>query len=311
VLLFLNRRGFATFVLCRSCGHKAGCAHCAVTLTWHRAADQLVCHYCGHREAAPRVCASCGSKSLERLGFGTEQVEAVVRERFPAARVARLDRDTAAGAGLTRVLDGVRTGKIDILVGTQMITKGHDFPNVTLVGVVLADHGMGLPDFRADERTFQLLEQVAGRAGRGEQPGRVLIQTYSPEHPAVTCARDHAYHRFVAHELEVRKEGCYPPFSRLACVLVDGADPVEVRQVAEACAVEVRSACSRAPVELNASLLGPSEAPLSRLKGRTRWQLFLKAATARGLRALCRAALATAHGRQVRLSADIDPTSML
>jgi primosomal protein N' (replication factor Y) (superfamily II helicase) len=310
-LLFLNRRGFATFILCKSCGVAARCRDCSVTLTYHRGADQLQCHYCGFRTATPRVCAGCGSRALERLGFGTEQVEAVVRDRFPDARVARLDRDTAEGAGLERVLDGVRRGDIDILVGTQMITKGHDFPSVTLVGVVLADHGMGLPDFRADERTFQLLEQVAGRAGRGDRPGRVLVQTYSPQHPAVTCARDHAFHRFAELELAVRREGVYPPFVRLACVHVDGADPVEVRAVAEAAATAVRAACGRAPDDLGAALLGPAEAPLGRLKGRTRWQLFCKAKTARALRVLCRAALGTAAPKGIRVSADIDPTSML
>jgi primosomal protein N' (replication factor Y) len=310
-ILFLNRRGFSTFILCKACGQTARCRDCAVTLTWHRAKDQLVCHYCGFRVSAPRVCTACGARALERLGFGTEQVEAVVQERFPSARVARLDRDTAEGAGLQRILDGVRSRAIDVVVGTQMITKGHDFPDVTLVGVVLADHGMGLPDFRADERTFQLLEQVAGRAGRGERPGRVIVQTYAPQHPAVTCARDHAYRRFVEEELSVRREGAYPPFVRLACIHVDGADPAEVRAAAEAATLAAKSAAARAPADVEAALLGPAEAPLSRLKGRTRWQLFIKARTARALRVLVRAALSAGAPRSVRLSADVDPTSML
>ncbi len=310
-ILFLNRRGYSTFILCKACGQPARCRDCSVTLTYHRHSDQLKCHYCGFSTAPPRVCPTCSSKSIERLGFGTEQVEAAVQARFPTARVARLDRDSAQGAGLERVLDGVRDGTIDIVVGTQMVTKGHDFPNVTLVGVVLADHGMGLPDFRASERTFQLLEQVAGRAGRGERPGQVLIQTYCPQHPAVTCARDHAFHRFVEGELVARRELDYPPFSRLACVHVDGADPAEVRAVAEACVRVASAACERAPAEVGAQVVGPAEAPLSRLKGRTRWQLFVRARTARALRTLARHALTVDTPSGVRLSVDVDPISML
>jgi primosomal protein N' (replication factor Y) len=310
-ILFLNRRGFSTFILCKSCGQAMRCRDCSVTLTYHLRPEHLQCHYCGFRTAPPRTCTSCGAKAIERLGYGTEQVEAAVQERFPRARVARLDRDTAEGRGLQRILDGMRRHELDVVVGTQMITKGHDFPNVTLVGVVLADHGMGLPDFRAAERTFQLLEQVAGRAGRGDRPGRVLIQTYSPQHPAVTCTRDHDYHRFVEAELDSRRELSYPPASRLACVHFDGGDPGEVRQVAEAAARAARQTCERAPAELEANVLGPSEAPLARLKGRTRWQLFVKSKTARGLKILARAALSAGAPRSVRASIDVDPISML
>ena len=310
-ILFLNRRGFSTFILCKACGQSVRCRDCSVTLTYHRREDRLLCHYCGYAIAPPRVCPQCSAKAIERLGYGTEQVEAAVHERFPQARVARLDRDTAEGGGLERVLDGVRTRAIDVVVGTQMVTKGHDFPDVTLVGVVLADHGMGLPDFRASERTFQLLEQVAGRAGRGERPGRVIIQTFQPQHPAIGCARDHDYHRFVRAELEARRELDYPPFARLACVHVDGADAGDVRRAAEAAAKVAREAAGRAPDELSAGVLGPSEAPLSRLKGRTRWQLFLRARTPRALRTLVRHAVTIETPRSVRLSVDVDPISML
>jgi primosomal protein N' (replication factor Y) len=310
-ILFLNRRGYSTFILCKSCGQAVRCRDCSVTLTYHRGADELVCHYCGYTAPPPHVCPSCQARAIERLGYGTEQVEEAVRARFPGARVARLDRDTAEGRGLTRVLDGVRTGAIDVVVGTQMITKGHDFPNVTLVGVVLADHGMGLPDFRAAERTFQLLEQVAGRAGRGQRPGRVLIQTYSPEHPAVLCTRDHDYRRFVDAELSARRELDYPPALRLACVHFDGADAGEVRRVAEAAATAAHAASERAPAELRAAVVGPAEAPLKRLKGRTRWQLFVKSTTPRGLRVLARAAVTIDVPRGVRASIDVDPISML
>jgi primosomal protein N' (replication factor Y) len=310
-ILFLNRRGFATFVLCKSCGVPARCRDCSVTLTYHRAAERLVCHYCGFHAQMARLCPGCGSLKLARLGTGTEKVEALIQERFPSARVARLDRDTAGGRGLERVLDGMRRREVDIVVGTQMITKGHDFPGVTLVGVVSADQGMGLPDFRAAERTYQLLEQVAGRAGRGALPGRVIVQTYNPAHPAVIAARDHDYRRFAEGELRARAELGFPPIQRLACVRLDGADPQRVRAAAEAAAAAAREACARAPAEAHAALLGPSEAPLSRLKGRTRWQLFVKAAQPRALRVVCRAALAATRPPAVRATVDIDPVSVL
>jgi primosomal protein N' (replication factor Y) len=230
---------------------------------------------------------------------------------LPSARVGRLDRDTAQGRGLEKILDGLRRHELDVVVGTQMITKGHDFPGVTLVGVVLADHGMGLPDFRASERTFQLLEQVAGRAGRGDKPGRVIIQTYNVQHPAVICARDHDYARFVAAELEARREPAFPPNVRLGCVRIDGADPMAVRQVAEAAAQAARRVAQKAPADEQADVLGPAEAPLSRLKGRTRWQLFLRAKRSTALRVLLRAAADVGAPRGVRLAVDVDPVSML
>jgi primosomal protein N' (replication factor Y) len=309
-ILFLNRRGFSTFIFCRACGQAQRCRDCSVTLTYHKAGEVLVCHYCGFRTTVPQRCAQCGAHEIERQGFGTEQVEARLKELLPTARVARLDRDTAQGQGLHRVLDGLRRRELDVVVGTQMITKGHDFPGVTLVGVVSADLAIDLPDFRADERTFQLLEQVAGRAGRGDRPGRVIVQTYKPAHPSVTCARDHDFARFVEAELAARQGPPWPPFVRLACVRVDGADALAVRRLAEAAAEAARAAAERAPADEQASVLGPTEAPLSRLKGRTRWQLFLRARGARALKVLARAALVEAP-RAVRITADVDPISML
>jgi primosomal protein N' (replication factor Y) len=201
VILFLNRRGFSTVVLCRACGHVVRCENCAVSMTYHQSRDRLVCHYCARTTPVPTRCPACRSPKLDRLGTGTERVETLVRARFPDARVARLDRDTTGGGdgdgrGLEAVLRRMQRGEIDILVGTQMVTKGHDFAGVTLVGVLQPDQGMNLPDFRAAERTFQLLEQVAGRAGRGEQPGRVIIQTYKPDHPAVVAVETHDYDGF-------------------------------------------------------------------------------------------------------------------
>ncbi len=335
-ILFLNRRGFSTFLLCKTCGKGVRCPHCAVTLTFHRGHDRAVCHYCDYRVPPPRRCPTCNAAARERLGVGTEQLEQQIKTQFPTARVARLDRDTAEGPGLIRVLDGMRRGEIDIVVGTQMLTKGHDFPGVTLVGVLLADQGMGLPDFRASERSFQLLEQVAGRAGRGDRPGRVIMQTYQPEHPAVQCARDHDYARFAALELAARRELDYPPAARVACIHIDGADGHAVRQVATQVAAECRRVAGNAPSDERAAVLGPAEAPLSRLKGRTRWQVFCKAQTAHALRVLCRAAVRAGHpsaalrppppgppqrpkrgglllaGKSaVRISVDIDPMSLL
>ena len=305
-ILFLNRRGFSTVVLCRACGHRFGCKHCAVTLTWHRSDDRLVCHYCGYRETPPARCPHCASASVEKFGLGTERVAAIVSEKFPSARVARLDRDTSRGDNLVKVLDAVRAREIDVLVGTQLIAKGHDFPGVTLVGVVLADAGMSLPDFRAVERTYQLLEQVSGRAGRGERAGRVLIQTFVPGNAAVRHARNHDYASFFVEEMESRKEWKWPPHSRVALLRFDGADAREVIRTAN----EVARVAALAAVGV-ADLLGPAEAPLSRLKGLTRWHLLIKGPTLSTVRAVVAAALAHPVSRGVRVTVDVDPVSML
>ena len=238
VILFLNRRGFSTVVLCRACGHVVRCDNCSVSMTFHRGLGRLVCHYCARATPVPARCPACKAPKLERLGMGTERVEAVVRERFPEARVARLDRDTAGargpevdgdGRGLHGVLRRMQAGEIDILVGTQMVTKGHDFAGVTLVGVLQPDQGLNLPDFRAAERTFQLLEQVAGRAGRGERPGRVVIQTYNPDHAAIAAVRTHDYDGFACEELREREEADYPPYSRMVALRLDASDAARAK----------------------------------------------------------------------------------
>lgn len=311
-ILFLNRRGYATFLLCQQCGHRLECPHCAVTLTWHKGDDEICCHYCGHTEPVPDTCPLCHQRSIARLGLGTEKLEEQVQLCFPEARVARLDRDTAGLSGLNRVLSAMHRREIDILIGTQMLAKGHDFPGVTLVGVVLADTGMGLPDFRASERTFQLLAQVAGRAGRAGQTGRVLIQTYNPEHPAVACAATHDYLRFAEQELSARLSFGFPPSSRLGLLRIDGVDPYAVRTAAEEVAATVREVIASAGPEVGPiTLLGPAEAPLSRLKGRTRWQMLIRAPSSKALRAVLRLALRTKLPSALRLHADVDPVSTL
>jgi primosomal protein N' (replication factor Y) len=306
-LLFLNRRGYATFLLCQRCGHRLECRHCAVTLTWHKARERLLCHYCGYSETPTELCPLCGAAAVTRLGLGTEKLAEQIVARFPTARVARLDRDTASE--LRQILAAMHRREIDILIGTQMLTKGHDFPGVTLVGVVLADTGMGLPDFRAGERTFQLLAQVAGRAGRRGRAGRVLIQTYNPEHPAVVCALTHDYTRFAEAELAARTALGYAPSMRIGLLRVDGPDPLQVRDIATL--VSRRVADEIARLALPVFVQGPAEAPLSRLKGRTRWQLLLRAKTSQALRTVLWAALKAPLPRGVRLHADIDPASTL
>jgi primosomal protein N' (replication factor Y) len=321
-ILFLNRRGFSTVVLCRACGHVVRCAHCAVSMTYHKSRDRLVCHYCARTTPVPARCPSCASPKIERLGMGTERVEALVRQRFPEARVARLDRDTAGGGqtrepapparahgalrGLDAVLKGMHQGAIDILVGTQMVTKGHDFAGVTLVGVLQPDQGMHLPDFRAAERTFQLLEQVAGRAGRGDRPGRVIIQTYAPEHPAITCVRTHDYEGFVRQELELRREANYPPFTRMIVLRLDGRDEARVAGDA-ALAATAAGAAGGGKVRV----LGPAEAPIARVRGRSRYQIWLSGQDRGALIAAARAGAAVKLGGDVRLAVDIDPQSAL
>ncbi len=313
-ILFLNRRGYATFLLCQRCGHRLECPHCSVTLTWHKETGELCCHYCGQHEPVPETCPLCQQKSIQRLGLGTEKLQEQIAATFPTARVARLDRDTASHSGLHKVLAAMHRREIDLLIGTQMLAKGHDFPGVTLVGVVLADTGMGLPDFRASEKTFQLLAQVAGRAGRQGRAGRVLIQTYNPDHPAVTAAATHDYLTFAQAELYAREQLGYPPHCRLGLLRVDGVDPYAVRDAAQEVAAAVRGLIERLTRDGSAgalSLLGPAEAPLSRLKGRTRWQMIVRAPQSRTLRAVLRAALQIKLPRALRLTADVDPVSTL
>ena len=310
VILLLNRRGYASFVQCRDCGDVRRCSHCSVSLTFHRVTSRLLCHHCRYEEPAPRRCARCGSHDLSFRGLGTEQVERIVAETFPSARLARMDVDTTSGKWAHHEIIGrVERGEVDVLMGTQMIAKGLDFPRVTLVGVVNADVGIHLPDFRASERTFQLLSQVAGRAGRGELPGEVIVQTSLPEHYAITAALEHDYEGFAKRELVERRRPTYPPWVRLANVLLSSSDSDAAAAAAEQAAAWLIDRPEASTVEL----VGPAPAPIERLHGRWRWHFLLRTRSTRALTAVCRALVEgfTPSGADVRLALDRDPVALL
>ena len=272
VILFLNRRGFATIVQCRHCGEAVSCRYCATTLVYHRADGELVCHMCDYREPRPERCPACHATALRYIGTGTERLEKELNELFPGAVIARMDADTMRRRGAHQAtLEQFRTGEAQILLGTQMVTKGLDFPNVVLVGVIHADVALYLPDFRAAERTFQLITQVAGRTGRGDRAGLVLVQTYRPDHPAIRYAAAHDYVGFAREELAVRRRLRYPPFARLVRIVARSADRNLAAQVADELARSVRKQADRAPDEYR--VLGPAPAPLERLKGEYRYHV--------------------------------------
>ena len=315
VILFLNRRGFSTRIFCFDCGHAERCQHCEISLVYHAGDHRLRCHYCQYEIAPPETCSKCGAPDTALLGLGTERLEEDVRRRFPTARIARLDRDTAAKRGETeRVLAALAAGTVDILVGTQMVAKGHHFPGVRVVGVVAADQSLHFPDFRAAERTFQLLTQVAGRAGRGAAPGRVVIQTFVPDHYAIRPVLQHDYEAFYRAELTQRAAVGYPPFGRVVHVLVSGPDEAETLAAAERLAQLARStvgATDEAP-SLAFSVLGPGPSPIARLRDRFRFQLLLKGSDEKRVLDAGRALAAISHeSGGVRIQVDANPVNML
>jgi primosomal protein N' (replication factor Y) len=306
-ILFLNRRGFSPSIVCDDCGQITQCPHCSVSLTLHRVGgERLRCHYCDYSTPRPSACERCNSEKLIEEGSGTERIEGLLSEILPGARVARLDRDVAAGAKSAKVLERMRNGEIDVLVGTQMVTKGHDLPAVTLVGVLNADAALSFPDYRAAERSFHLFVQVAGRAGRGEIKGRVLIQTRNPEHPAIVCAARHDVRAFVEQELAARRELGYPPFSRLALVRCDALDEARAEREADRLAVLARRAGGS-----SVKVLGPAPAPIPRLRNRFRFHVLLRSAERAELRKSLLAIARAESDRQVRLVIDVDPMNML
>jgi primosomal protein N' (replication factor Y) len=307
-IVLLNRRGFSSFVACRACGERVECMNCSVTLTFHKRDRRLLCHYCGYAEKVPSVCPKCSSEHIYFMGLGSERVEEELHRDFPTARIARLDRDTVTGKRqYETILHDFREGNYDILVGTQMIAKGHDIPNVTLVGVVSADVGLGVPDFRAAERTFQLLTQVAGRAGRGSVPGIVLIQTINPDHYAVRIAAAQDYQAFYEKELAFRRMMRYPPFSAMANVLVRS----EKKEMAMRLSSELAILLAPPPEKLR--IMGPAEAPVARVKNEYRYQFLIKAASRTALNELLQRIRSFALERKwgaTALVIDVDPLSL-
>lgn len=307
-LLFLNRRGFANALQCNACGEAVACPNCSISLTWHQRSAALRCHYCDHTVRRPETCPECGEAALATWGWGTERLEVLLRQNFPGARVARMDRDTTRRKGsLAQLLGKWNANKLDLLIGTQMVTKGHDVAGVTLVGVIMADLTLNLPDFRSAERGFQQLAQVAGRAGRGNRPGRVMIQTLQPDHYVLAAVAAHDFRGFADREVGQREELGYPPFGRLALVRCEGEDPTRAEHAARTCAESMRAS---APPGV--AILGPAPAPLARLRGRYRWQILLRGANGRSLRSTAaKGRDATRMLRDIRVTVDVDPQSLL
>ncbi len=312
-ILLLNRRGFSSFILCPNCGHNFPCPSCSITLTYHKGARKLLCHYCDYTEAAPDVCPKCAGYNLLRMGVGVERVQEELASIVPGANILRLDRDAAQKRGETeRILTAFSHHRADILIGTQMVAKGHDFPDVTLVGVVNADIALNLPDFRAGERTFTLLAQAAGRAGRGDAPSKVVIQTYNPGHYAIEAASAHDFTGFAERELVIRRDLSYPPFSRLALIRIVGP---ELEAVARE-STSVRDECGRIATQrkLPVTILGPVPAPISKIKDRYRYQILIKGEERRHIFELLYASGLVGGALRksgVAISVDIDPMDML
>jgi primosomal protein N' (replication factor Y) len=311
-LVFINRRGYHNFLNCQLCGEVISCPDCSVSMTFHLRDRSLRCHYCGGYRSAPELCPACHGFGLQGQGFGTERLQAALAALVPEARIERMDSDTSRRKGARNaILSALARGEIDILVGTQMITKGFDFPGVTLMAVVMADLSLNLPDFRSAERTFQLLTQAAGRAGRGEELGRVVIQTYAPHHYSIRAAQHQDYARFMRRELDLRRELGYPPFTRLAMVRLEGIEVAAVERIATAAAAAIQRADSTGALRV----LGPAPAPIERIAQRYRWQLMVKAPAWSQLREALmamRAELAPrAEAAAVALWFDIDPVHML
>ena len=307
-ILFLNRRGFSTSVICPACGFAASCPECSVSLTYHREGESLRCHVCGRMEKVPERCPQCRALALKFSGIGTQRIEAIVHQVFPRAQVRRMDSDTTAAKHAHRdILGEFKTGKVDILIGTQMIAKGLHFPGVTLVGVIYADHSLHMPDFRASERTFQLLLQVAGRAGRGDVAGEVIVQTFTPFHPAVQAARRLDYNGFCDEEIESRRELLYPPFSHLVCITLEGLPEELVAMTA----AQIHSGLKQL-VKPPAILSAPMPAPLSKAKGLYRHQLVIRAPSAEEISAQIKQVLGDMKcPAKVRIAVDVDALSMM
>jgi len=311
IILLLNRRGYSTHIQCPACGYVVKCPHCDIALTHHRTEQIALCHYCDYYEPTPAACPQCRFPGILYRGLGTQRLEVEVRSRFPGISCVRMDTDSMQARGAhCRALEAFRTGQVRILLGTQMIAKGLDFPNVTLVGVINADTALHLPDFRASERTFQLATQVAGRTGRGPQGGRVLIQTFNPDHPVIQAAIRHDYPQFAQSELPIRKAFGYPPFARMIRLVIRGRYPQPTVEFAKVLAERIRNQLTSSPTP--ARVLGPAPAPFAKLRGMYRYHIQLQSPDGCQLRKAVREAT---HGLQtpenIQWIADVDPVEML
>jgi primosomal protein N' (replication factor Y) len=317
VLLFLNRRGYANFPVCEACGQAMRCKHCDISLTLHQLANAYRCHYCGFSRSVTSSCDYCGSAKIKNLGLGTEKLQDMVTELFPKVRVARMDRDTTTRKGsILKLLKGLRNKTTDVLVGTQMVAKGHDFPNITLVGIICADLSLSFPDFRAGERTFQLLAQVAGRAGRGDRPGRVILQTYNPEHFSIAAAREQDFISFYEQEIGFRKALNYPPFSRMIQLKISGKDSEKTKRHSRLLGEHCRALKNKgAGAYQGIDIMGPLEAALTRIAQRYRWQILVKSPNASTLHRFINQLLSDKapdfNRRHVNVAIDVDPFFMM
>ncbi|HUJ74405.1 MAG TPA: primosomal protein N', partial [bacterium] len=313
-ILFLNRRGFANLVRCTACQAPLLCENCSLALTWHQAQGLLRCHRCDYTRSLPAQCPACQAPALQALGLGTERIAEELGVLFPQARLLRVDSDSLQRRGeLDRVMAGIRDRSHDIIIGTQILSKGHDFPHITLVGAVLADVSLNLPDFRAPERTFQLLTQIAGRAGRGDLPGRVLIQTYNPDHYSLVHVRNHDPQGFAQEELRIREAAGLPPFASQVLLWISSPDAPAAARLARTLAERVRLAAGQ-PTFAGVQVLGPAEAPIKRIASRWRWMILLKAPTVGPLQRLTRAVLDDPGLRiapRERVVVDVDPYNVM
>ena len=312
-LVFLNRRGFATFPVCRDCGASLPCKYCDVTMTFHKTVNEYRCHLCGFNRPLSVTCPKCGSDKIRPLGFGTQKVEAMLKQMFPDARLARMDQDTTAKKGaMVKILRDIRNKNVDIVVGTQMLAKGHDFASITLVGVICADLSLSLPDFRAGERTFQLLAQVAGRAGRGETRGKVVMQTYNPDHFVIETSRAQDFLSFFDNEAPFRKALGYPPFSRMIQLKISGRDNIKVSWFAARAADILNQLMAVYPKTHQQQILvmGPIEAPIQKISARFRWQILIKSPSASLINKLVKSLIEhpdLSSKTGVSLGVDVDP----
>ncbi|MFH1873750.1 MAG: primosomal protein N' [Pseudomonadota bacterium] len=314
-LIFLNRRGFASFLICQKCGETIECPNCDITLTNHQSPARLICHYCEYQVKPPEICPACQGAKLKALGHGTQKIEDELAKHFPEAKIARLDKDSTAKVGMRKsFLSKMQKGEIDILVGTQIITKGHDFPNVTLVGVIDADISLNLPDFRAFERTFQILTQVSGRSGRAQKPGEVIIQTYQPDHPSIIFAKEHNFENFYETEKMHRETLKYPPFVRIAGLKFSGNSKDLTQKTAQQCLKKLSQTSNNLNLNKVIEILGPAPAPIPKVRGKYRFRLMIKASTSSHLANLLNSTLPEVRNNipaGCKMIVDVDPINML